>query len=173
MSPKQPERFGAMRVQQLRHAHVLLTHKTANARQRQLQLVRRGRLRDEQTMLKTPRLNRTERHVHRGHGRLWRMRLQIHLQQLQQSTAIAHGHRQMQYALVLAAVVERQRHANFVGCQAVCGQPVALVIQYACQQKQQRFQQLDGMVERDALRINFRRLVDLQRLLDGPSREAL
>src|SRR5579884_494686 len=111
---REPERRRAMRVQQFGDAYVFLAYEAANAPQRQLQLRRFGRLGDEQTVLHAPWGNRSERDRDSSCRRVRRMRLQLHLHQLQKRLWIAHGHGQVNAAPIVA-----QRDGNFARSKAM------------------------------------------------------
>ncbi len=101
------------------------------------------------------------------------MRFQIHLQQLQQWLAFAHGHGKVQCADVLGAIFQFQTNHHFIGRHRVRKQTGALIVQQPRNQKQQWFQQTDWMIQLDAIFICGFRLEDFERPMDCPASELL
>src|SRR5438270_5994011 len=101
------------------------------------------------------------------------MRLQIELQQLEETFGIKHGHRKMQSALVGTTLATRtQRDGGFlrriyflisnsriqlqpdtqlIGCQCAGSKPAAKLLDHAVQHKCQRLQKADGVFEFERL----------------------
>ena len=101
------------------------------------------------------------------------MRFQIHLQKLQQRLAFAHGDGQVQSADVLGTIFELQANGHFVGRHGVRKQARALIVEQTRDQKQQRLQQADGMIQLDAIFIRGFRLEDFERPMDGAASQLL
>ena len=162
-----------MCVEEFRDADVVFADDAADAGERQLQFVGRGGDRQKDAGLDRARVHWFERERESDGGRRGRMRFEIHLQKLQQRLAFAHGDGEAQSADVLGAVFELQANGHFVGRHGVRKQTGALIVEQTRDQKQQRLEQADGMIQLDAILIRGFRLKDFERPMDGAASQLL
>ena len=165
--------MGVVGIQELGDADVVFADDAADAGERQLQFVGRGCDWEKDAGLDGARVHRFERERERDGGRRGRMRFEIHLQKLQQRFAFAHGDGEAQGADVLGAIFEFQADGHFVGRHGVRKQARALIVEQARDQKQQRLEQADRMIQLDAIFIRGFRLEDFERPMDGAASQLL
>src|SRR5580698_578433 len=163
--PRHPKILRAMRVDQFRHADIRLPNQLPQPRHRQFQLFRIGPARHKQSALRRARRRRFRRHPYFLYRRFRRIRLQRQSQKLQQHFCVAHCHRQRQHLRKLARrrflprfVVQRlhiflkrwlqlKQHANRLHRQRPRLQPRANLIEQPPQQKRERLQFLDRLIQ--------------------------
>jgi hypothetical protein len=166
------EGVGVVSVQKLGDADVVFADDAADAGERQFQFVRCGCDWEKDTGLHCARVHRFE---HESESDGWsrrRMRFEIHLQKLQKRFAFAHGDGEADGADVFGAgmlgtVFELQADGHFVRRHGVGKELGALIVEHACDQKQQRFEQADRMIELDTVCIRGFRLEYFERPVDG------
>ena len=100
------ERVGVVGVEEFGDADVVFADDAADAGEREFQFVGRGRDGEKDAGLDSARVHRFERERERDGGRCGRMRFEIHLQELQQRLAFAHGDGQAQSADVFGVVLQ-------------------------------------------------------------------
>ena len=122
-------------VQEFGDADVVFADDAADAGERQFQFVGRGGDGEKDAGLDGARVHRFERERECDGGGCGRVRFQIHLQELQQRFAFAHGDGEAQGADVLGAVFEFQADGDFVGRHGVREQLVALIVEQARDQE--------------------------------------
>ena len=107
--------MGMVSVEEFGEANVVFADDAPDARQRELQFVGRGCDGKKNAGLNRARMHRFQRKRESRGGRRGRMRFQIHLQQLQERLAFAHGDGKTQRAGVLRAIFKLQGNCHFVG----------------------------------------------------------
>src|SRR5205807_7907021 len=101
------------------------------------------------------------------------MRFEIELQQLQNRSAVARGQGQTERANVHGFVLQFQADGDFVGGERLRFETGAQVVENARDQEQQRIEQLNGVLQLDAVLIRNIRLVYAKRPFSGAARQVL